>query len=217
MRRGIRVLRLFTGFWRKRIDWPEPRPANPAAKIEDHAEKIETRLLTILGMVNEWLQFAEAKNAGLVALDALGLAAILTILPSTAMPDVVAGGLMAASVLLLVSLGICLWSFLPRGDTGKLVPVSRRLPRDSDNFYFYGDVCGYQPDQLAAAIAHRYDKLRHYDPADHPSHVDLASQIVVNSRITVAKNELFRRATMLALLALVMVSGGVALSLPWPR
>ena len=142
--------RFFGRLWRKRIDW-EIAPAATGASADPQAlEKVETRLLTILEMVNEWLQFAEAKNAGLVALDALGLAAILTILPSSEVPRPVAWGLAAASVLLLLSLGISLWSFLPRSDVGNLTAAARRRPRATDNLYFFGDVCGYRPEQLAA-------------------------------------------------------------------
>jgi hypothetical protein len=188
-------------------------PAAPSVAGDPQAlEKVEIRLLTILEMVNEWLQFAEAKNAGLVALDALGLAAILTILPSSQVPEPVAWGLAAASVLLLLSLGISLWSFLPRSDVGNLTAAARRRPRPTDNLYFFGDVCGYRPEQLAAEIARRYDKIREYDPARHPSHVDLASQIIANSRITVAKNANFRAATLIALLALAASAAGVALA-----
>lgn len=205
--------RVFGRLWRKRIDWEIAPAPGAATDVTGSLEKVETRLLTILEMVNEWLQFAEAKNAGLVAVDALGLAAILTILPASAVPDAVGGGLVVASLLLMCSLGISLWSFIPRSDIGKLVsPVGRR-PRATDNLYFYGDVCGYRPDQLAAEIARRYDKILDYDPANHPSHVDLASQIIANSRITVAKNGYFRAATLIALLALASAAIGVVLAL----
>ena len=199
--------------WRKPIAW-KLAPERNAGRVRASAlEHVENRLLTILEMVNEWLQFAEAKNAGLVALDALALAAILAILPAAAVPGAVSGGLVAASLLLLASLGISLWSFIPRSDMGNLVsPVGRR-PRASDNLYYYGDICGYQPDQLAAEIARRYDKIQNYEPAQNPSHVDLASQVIANSRITVAKNRCFKLATWIALLALATAAGGVVIAL----
>jgi hypothetical protein len=176
---------------------------------EQAEQRIESRVLTILERVNEWLQFAEAKNAGLVALDALGLAAILTYLPAVEVPPAIAGGLVAASILLMLSLGACLWSFLPRSDTGKLVSSRVNAPRGNDNLYFYGDICGYRPEQFAAAIARRYEKVLDYDPSLHESHVDLASQIVANSRITVTKNAYFWVATMIALLALLAAAIGL--------
>jgi hypothetical protein len=146
--------RFFGRLWRKRIDWELADRSRPIAR-PDALVSVENRLLTILEMVNEWLQFAEAKNAGLVALDALGLAAILTILPASEVPEPIAWGLLAASLLLLLSLGISLWSFIPRSDVGKLVAAAHRRPRPTDNLYFYGDVRGYRPEQLAAEIARR--------------------------------------------------------------
>ncbi|MGH2618175.1 MAG: hypothetical protein ACRDJC_23350, partial [Thermomicrobiales bacterium] len=119
------MLGIFSKLWRKRIDWqiaPSPDRTTETGAIAS----VENRLLTILEMVNEWLQFAEAKNAGLVALDALGLAAILTIVPAADVPRPVAGGLLVASLLLLLSLGISLWSFIPRGNMGKLVAAAGR-------------------------------------------------------------------------------------------
>jgi hypothetical protein len=205
--------RFFGRLWRKRIDWE--LDARPGSKedAQPAVEKVENRLLTILEMVNEWLQFAEAKNAGLVALDALGLAAILTIVPDVELPEPIAWGLVVASMLLLVSLGISMWSFIPRSDIGKLVSAARRQPRATDNLYFYGDIRGYRPEQLAAEIACRYDKICNYDPRQHPSHVDLASQVIANSRITVAKNGYFRVATWIALLALAASAIGMVLAL----
>ena len=205
--------RFFGRLWRKRIDWELDTRPSATGNVQPAVENVENRLLTILEMVNEWLQFAEAKNAGLVALDALGLAAILTILPESEVPDPVARGLVAASLLLLLSLGISMWSFIPRSDIGKLVSAARRQPRATDNLYFYGDVCGYRPEQLAAEIACRYDKIGTYDPRQHPSHVDLASQIIANSRITVAKNGYFRVATWIALLALAASAVGMVVAL----
>jgi hypothetical protein len=143
------------------------------------------------------------------------LAAIITILPSTEVKiaDPIAAGLLVAGFLLLLSLGISLWSFIPRGNQRKLVPARGTSPRTTDNLYFYGDVCRYSPAQLATEIARRYDRIADYDPGQHPSHVDLASQIIANSRITVAKNANFRVATVIALAAFAAAAVGVVIEL----
>ena len=73
--------RFFGRLWRQRIDWELESRSDTDDGAQAVLERVEGRLLTMLEMVNEWLQFAEAKNAGLVALDGLALAAILTILP----------------------------------------------------------------------------------------------------------------------------------------
>jgi len=205
--------RFFGRLWRQRIDWELESRSDTDDGAQAVLERVEGRLLTMLEMVNEWLQFAEAKNAGLVALDGLALAAILTSLPEVVVPEAMTAGLVAASLLLLVSLGISLWSFLPRSDLGNLVsPVGRR-PRATDNLYFFGDVCGYRPEQLATEIARRYDRIRDYDAAQNLSHVDIASQVIANSCITVAKNRSFKVATWIALLALMTAAVGVVVAL----
>ena len=208
--------RLFKGLWRyQHSDW-SGKGANSGVPAPDSvADKLEVRLLTILAQVNAWLQFAEAKNAGLVALDVIALAAIVSILPSTEVEiaEPVAGGLLVSSLLLVLSLAISLWSFIPRRDRRKLASTTRSPSPGTNNLYFYGDVCGYQPRQLATEIATRYDRIQHYDPALHPSHVDLASQIIANSRITVAKNNNFRVATIVALFAFAAAVAGVLVEL----
>ncbi len=208
--------RLFKGLWRyHHSDWRSEGMNIGAPAPNTAVDKMETRLLTILAQVNDWLQFAEAKNAGLVALDVIALAAIISILPSTEVEiaEPVAGGLLVSSLLLVLSLAISLWSFIPRGDRRKLVPTIGSPPPGTNNLYFYGDVCDYQPRQLATEIAIRYDRIQHYDPALHPIHVDLASQIITNSRITVAKNGNFRVATIVALLAFAAAVVGVVVEL----
>jgi hypothetical protein len=194
--------RFFGRLWRQRIDGELESRSDTDDGAQAVLERVEGRLLTMLEMVNEWLQFAEAKNAGLVALDGLALAAILTILPEVVVPEAMTAGLVAASLLLLVSLGISLWSFPPAG-----------RPRATDNLYYFGDVCGYRPEQLATEIARRYDRIRDYDAAQNLSHVDIASQVIANSCITVAKNRSFKVATWIALLALMTAAVGVVVAL----
>lgn len=208
--------RLFKGLWRfQHSDWPSAAASSNAPTPDTAADRMETRLLTILAQVNDWLQFAEAKNAGLVALDVIALTAIVSVLPSTEVEIAapVSAGLLVAGLLLVLSLAISLWSFIPRSDRRKLVPAAGSPSPGANNLYFYGDVCGYQPRQLATEIAIRYDRIRHYDPALHPSHVDLASQIIANSRITVTKNGNFRVATIAALLAFAAAVVGVLVEL----
>jgi hypothetical protein len=203
--------RLFKGLWRYQHLDPLIAESMGDIPTPSAADKMENRLLTILTQVNEWLQFAEAKNAGLVALDVIALTAIVSVLPSTEVEiaEPVAAGLLAAGLLLVLSLAISLWSFIPRSNRLKVVRAASRSSPRSSNLFFYGDVCGYQPDQFAAEVARRYDRIEDYDAAQHPLHVDIAGQIVANSRITVAKNENFRVAVIVALLAFAAAVVGV--------
>lgn len=192
-------------------------PTGPPRDDGPSARDVEARLLTIFGLVNEWLRFAETKNAGLAALDAIGVTAILTyVAADQRLTCWLRSGLGATSLLLVCSLAIALLSFLPRGDPRRLIPPPGRRPAASDNLYFFGDVANYQPAQLAATIALGYEGLRDYDPARHRGHLDLASQIIANARITVAKNAFFRWAASLALLGLMVAVGAAVLSVLEP-
>ncbi len=169
----------------------------------DAAQDVEARLLGILGMVNDWLHFAEAKNAGVVALAAVGASAILTYLAGESdVPDLLFTGLLVTTLLLALALAVALRSFLPRTDPVKLMPKGTKADQSTDNLYFYGDLRRYRPEQLAEAVARTYGGWRDYDAARFRSHTDLGRQIVVNSQITHVKNEHFRVATWFVLASL---------------
>ena len=63
--------RFFGRLWRQRIDWELESRSDTDDGAQAVLERVEGRLLTMLEMVNEWLQFAEAKNAGHVDIDPL--------------------------------------------------------------------------------------------------------------------------------------------------
>jgi len=76
----------------------------------------EEHLLTLLQMVNEWLRFAETKNAGLLAFSGLSVTAVLSF---TAQVDEFEskwgeGFLVFGSALWLVSAVITALSFVPK-------------------------------------------------------------------------------------------------------
>ena len=171
-----------------------------AADGHEAARRVDDRLLTILGMVNEWLQFAEAKNTGIVALGALGLTGILTYLASEdQVPPFLLAGLLVTSFFLLLSLAASLLSFLPQHNLMRIVAKTTHRGRKSHNLYFYKDLAAFEPEQLAATIAREYEQIPDYVAANHRSHIDLASQIIANSQITVDKNGYFRVALLLFL------------------
>ncbi len=192
-----RLARLFRT--RSRAQHPQQNEVLPTLGA---SSRVEAQLLTILTLVNDWLQFAEAKNGGIIALVGVATAGILAY---TASEDDVAGllrfGLIAAMFFLVASLVVALLAFLPRTNPAELPPKDGEMPSDGDNLYFFGDLRKYRPEQLAAAVATLYEGIQHYDPARHRSHTDLASQIIYNSRITTIKNDRFRLAVFLTLVA----------------
>lgn len=163
-------------------------------------DDVEARLMLLLAMVNQWLQFAESKNTAIVGLTSTGVSAILVYLVSISSPsDLLLSGLLLAGGLMIVSLAIALLSFLPQTSLARMLVTIEGSPQPSDNFYFYGHLAKYtgHPALLAESLAHIYFRIDDYSPDDHRSHVDLATQVAVNARITTSKYRLFTRSAIL--------------------
>ena len=156
-------------------------------------ETLEATLLTVLEMVNDWLKFAEAKNAGAVGAAVGGCAVLSASLTSDKRPPVptpAALGLGLGGACLVLALLLALLALLPqtRPQTllARLLAGRQGPPPGRGNLYYYGDLARYTPRALAQALAARHGEVPVGD-----GHLDLAAQIVVNSRITVAKLRLF--------------------------
>jgi uncharacterized membrane protein YhaH (DUF805 family) len=175
-------------------------------------DEVEQRLLSILAMVNDWLKFAETKNAGLVGLGAAGTAVISSFLGSSD-DTVLVVGLAVAVVLMALSVLVGLASFFPRTSLARHLTHDVGKPGEDDNLYYYGHLAKYAPGALVDAIARDYAQTGFTDVVHARSRNDLAAQIIVNSRITLAKLELFGIATWLfaasAITALLAVLAAV--------
>lgn len=174
-------------------------------------DPVEKRLQGLLVMVNDWLKFAEAKNAGLVGLSAAGVGLGLSTLARID-GTILRVGLAVGEVLLVLSLLVGLGSFFPRTSLARVLTKKPRSPRDDDNLYFYAHLAKYAPRDLAVLVASAYARA---DPAGAEparSHVDLAAQVVVNSRITMAKLELFAIAAVLFGAAIVALAASAILA-----
>ncbi len=171
---------------------------------------MDDKLKDIFSIVNDWLRFAEAKSATLIAGNA-GLIFGISRLISTFQIE---GGLLAyllfSIFLCSVSLVICLFSVMP----------SLKMPWDKkptginelDNLLFYGDIAKYTPvaylEKLATFIGEENIKLNNY-------HKNIADQIIVNSVIACKKYAYFKNAIWLTLTALV--SPVIALLIVWMK
>jgi hypothetical protein len=185
-----------------------PRGGSPARvtampAIEDAeagADHVEARLMLILSMVNQWLQFAETKNTAIVGLTSTGVSAMLIYLVAVQDPSpLLLSGLLLAGGLMILSLAVALVSFMPQTSLSRLLTRIDDTPHESDNFYFYGHLAKYTGTSalLAGSIARLYFHLDDYDPSEHRSHLDLATQVAINARITSSKYRLFTRAAVL--------------------
>ncbi len=160
-------------------------------------KNMEDRLKYILTLVNEWLAFAEKKNALLIAADSaviLGLIRILKNDLSTCLYIYV----YSAIGCLLVSALSCLISFIPKLKKPLLFPLKK--PQSSDNLFFYGDIAKYTPadyiNALYKASELETSKILSIEKA-------LSEQIIINSRIALTKYKYFRLALWMTISAVI--------------
>jgi len=160
---------------------------------------MEDRLRYVLSNVNEWLKFAEAKNAALLAANSAVVIGALRLADGKVFLFPLAEYYFHFSIA-MVSLGglICLLSFMPRLDIPWLLPTA--LSRDKDNLVFYGHISGYDPPAYVKALHHQSGNVvKTVDPFEE----DLAEQAIINSRIALKKYHLFNIALWLDVTAVL--------------
>lgn len=153
-------------------------------------EVLEAKLLGMLGMVNDWLKFAEAKNFGIVTIASAAMAALLNYVSGPRPIEVFQGIILLVSGLFL-TMGLIagLLSFFPRTDLAGVLGGKQGMPERDDNLYYFGHLATYRPRHLAEAVARRYAGGGPDDVGE--VHLALAAQIVTNARITMWKLRLF--------------------------
>jgi hypothetical protein len=140
----------------------------------------------ILALVNEWLKFAEAKNAALL----IAASAVVLGVPSVAAQLQLCSSWTAIYVTWLIALAalsalVAAFSLLPRTRIPWLLPSTP--PQLPGNVLFYGEIHKLDPDTYLNSLRSKLGLLG--DPI--PIERDYAEQIIVNSRITMEKYTLF--------------------------
>lgn len=163
----------------------------------------EDILRFILGSVNEWLRFAEAKNAGLFSANlALTFGTITIAFGDTVTSQLVQTSLLICAVILGISAIICLISFIPQLSRMKIKLVSN--PMETDNLLFFGDIAKYD----AKAYIIKLSGLYLNSNTDNTKQLLLekyADQIIINSRIAKTKYYIFGVAVVLTAIALTLL------------
>jgi hypothetical protein len=156
------------------------------------------KLISIFQIVNDWLKFAETKNAVLLAFSGAAITAIVTYLSAaSSTPRSLQIGLLSSVFLFCISSLVCAASFLPKTDLEKLVWLREKPSRKSayslketDNFYHCNDLRKYSSIELLTSI----NKLYFEDQIKLPykkEDLDLANQIIINSEIASIKFRFF--------------------------
>jgi len=181
-------------------------PAAGAAR----SDLLETKLFALLGMVNDWLKFAETKNGVVLTASGGALALLLNRVDGASSISTmtwVLGG--TGGSCLLLSLLSGLLSFFPRTTAPRLPKRSAGAAADVDNLYYFGHLARYDAPLLAREINRRY--LNAPDDAIGEAALALATQVVINARITLWKLNLFSFAVALFGAGFTLSMFGVAI------
>lgn len=156
---------------------------------------MESKLLVVFQNVNEWLRFAEAKNAMIIALNGViifGLAQIIDI-DFLNKYLFIKWYLSIAFLLIIFSTVIALMSFIPR--LKKLTP-SFNFKQKSENFLFFNCLKDKQPSEILEVYNSNNEPIE-------PYHQHLAEQIITNAGITKRKYDYFTFASWLTVAGIV--------------
>jgi hypothetical protein len=168
---------------------------------------MEERLKYICGLANDWLRFAEAKNAAMVA----AVCALIVVgcdhFPSSTKFGLVQWACFGGCVLLVIAGTLSLASFIP-----KLTFEWTRSKAEADakhNLFFFEHIAGYSAFDFL-------DALYQAELAESPKRkleLDLAGQAVINSQIASRKFKQFRTACWFALTGLILLGVSACLQI----
>lgn len=165
---------------------------------------MEEKLKEIFSYVNSWLNFAEAKNAAIIALNGAGIIGILTMLlgEDYNIQYWLRIYLIITVVLLLISTGISLFSFLPM--TSKFEDSGENNSQSSI-LLFYGDIAKYKNSrQYVVTMYNDYFNESTKKQEDITRlEDDYAKEIIYNSRVAIRKYNCFKISLILTVCAFI--------------
>ena len=148
-------------------------------------------------LVNEWLKFAEAKSAALLATNGAVLFGTSNLVKDIELNVWVMVPLIAACICFFVSLTLCLSSFVP---SLNLPLIHKKYEKTNyDNLLFFDHIARHTVAEFLTTVR----GAREVDESNDGPYVRmLAEQIVANSTIASYKYRVFNKAIWLALLGL---------------
>ncbi|MGK9368499.1 Pycsar system effector family protein [Melioribacter sp. Ez-97] len=155
--------------------------------------------------VNEWLKFAEAKHAGIIALNSGIILGILSIYKDYK-TFVDWYFILATFILIGISIIISLISFFPV--TQNSINKSEKV--DNLNVFFFGTLSKLHESELKEELL-KITPNYTFDKFDD----DLINQIIVNSKITSNKYKLFKFSVLMTAIGLGLPIINVLIRLIW--
>jgi hypothetical protein len=159
---------------------------------------MDEKLQYIFSNINDWLKFAEAKSATLIACNGALIFGISRLISSF---DINGGYLLyliVISALCILSISICFLSIIP----SLSMPWDKKPSgvSDTDNLLYFSDIAKYTPLAYLKALK---DKLELKDSEFTGYQKDLSNQVIVNSVIADKKYRAFQKAIWLTLAAVM--------------
>jgi hypothetical protein len=185
-------------------------------------DEVSTKLLAIFQNVNEWLKFAEAKNGVLLAFSGAAITATITLLATAQnIPNSLNFGLLLTTILLCICALICSLSFLPKTNLEDLLWLRDRQNKKShsqdpikDNFWYFGHLQKYKPDELLEALNEPYFKGSvDITKVEYKEYKDIAAQITINAEIAFLKFEVFTYAIKVLITSILIIPCSILISL----
>lgn len=165
-------------------------------------------LKDIFSNVNDWLKFAEAKNAALVGFNAGAVFGAIALLDDQGTSRVVMRShLFWFCLLNTVALMIGLWSFLPKTGAELWCRVRARL---SGNVVYYGHIYSFKEDEYLSKVESLVQGLTYPGESLNRAYAD---QIIANARIAIRKYRYFVVALGCTLVAIIVLLSGIILNL----
>ena len=152
---------------------------------------MESKLLVVFQNVNEWLRFAEAKNAMIIALNGVVIFGLAQIIELKFIDDYpfVKWYLFLAFLFLTFSTVVALLSFIPQL---KQIAPTFNFKQEKDNYLYFNCL----KDKTVKEVTEIY---KSGDDNIEPFHEHLANQIITNAGITKRKYDYFTFACWLTL------------------
>ena len=185
-------------------------------------DEVSTKLLAIFQNVNEWLKFAEAKNGVLLAFSGAAITATITLLATAQnIPNSLNFGLLLTTIFLCICALICSFSFLPKTNLEDLLWLRDRQNKKSnsqdpikDNFWYFGHLQKYKPDELLEALNEPYFKgSLDITKVEYKEYKDIAAQITINAEIAFLKFEVFTYAIKVLITSILIIPCSILISL----
>ncbi|SIR06414.1 hypothetical protein SAMN05920897_1323 [Alkalispirochaeta americana] len=168
--------------------------------ISEEEQKVENNLMGLYVSINEWLKYAEAKNAILLPIFIAIFLGVLTILLQITITNICLK-IYLYNILIFTALGVfsTVLSFYPNLKRPFLFKGNKS---NNDNLLYFGDIQKYTVLDFETAY---YEKYSINEKPKNSFAKEYINQIIINSKITYTKFTYFKIGVFLLLSAFISI------------